>query len=190
MMTPRKRATLIVLIVIAFIALLIFLLSLLFRHPKPSAQPVAQPAATEQSPATPTITSQIYKQEQETRNGSSDVIAFSKMFTERYGSYSNQANFQNIRDVIPLMSASFGSKTESDLKNKKAPDTFYGVTTRVITVKVVKSDEKAGTATVDLTTQQEEEIGSAQNTSVKYQDIELTFVKESGVWKVDSATWR
>lgn len=113
-----------------------------------------------------------------------------KLFAERYGSYSNEANFQNIRDVIPLMSAKFGTATTADLATKKAPSGFFGITTRVITVKVVSQDEKKGTAVIDLSTQRVEENGSAQNTTTKYQDIELSFVKESGVWVVDSAKWQ
>jgi len=190
MMTPKKRAISIVLIAIAIILFLAFVLSALFLRPKATPAPVAQPQPTAQQPAPTTVSGEMLKQENATRNGASELISFAKLFAERYGSYSNQANFQNIRDVIPLMSASFGSVTEKALLNKKAPEGFYGITTRVITVKVVSKDETAGTATIDLTTQREEEKTSAQNTSVKYQDIEMTFVKESGVWKVDSATWR
>ena len=190
MMTPKKRATIIILIIVAIVLLLLFILSLLFFRPKPVPQPVVESEPIVQQPAPETISSEILKQENSTRNEASELISFAKLFAERYGSYSNQANFENIRDVIPLMSASFSAETESFLLNKKAPDVFYGITTRVITVKVIHKDEKAGTATINLTTQREEEKESAQNTSVKYQDIELTFVKESDVWKVDSATWR
>ena len=112
-----------------------------------------------------------------------------KIFVERYGSYSNEANFQNIRDVIPLMSAEFAAATTADLTSKKQPNGFYGVTTRVITVKVVSQSEADGTADVVLSTQRTEENGSAQNTKTKYQDVELTFVKEAGVWMVDSVKW-
>ena len=40
-----------------------------------------------------------------------------------------------------------------------------------------------------MNTQREEAIGSPQNISVKYQEIELEYVMEGGVWKVDSANW-
>ncbi|MEK7452306.1 MAG: hypothetical protein AAB664_03120, partial [Patescibacteria group bacterium] len=159
MMTPRQRVTWIVIISLAIILFLVFIImTLFFRSKKPVEQPVVAPVV-ELAPA-PVITNQILKQENDTRNGSSVLIAFAKMFAERYGSYSNQANFQNIRDVIPLMSQSFGEATKTSLEQKKAPEGFYGVTTRVITVTLKKSDEKEGTATIVLTTQRSEEKDS------------------------------
>lgn len=193
MMTPKQRRNII--ITCSLILLLIFLILLWFLFPKAKPKVVETPVV--ETPVVETLavvpspysTSQL-QQEKEARIQASGVTTLAKLFTERYGSYSNEADFQNIRDVIPLMSASFAAATEKDLATKVLPKGSYGVTTRVITVKVVSQDETAGTATVDLSTQRVEAKGSVQNTTTKYQDIELTFVNESGVWKIDSATWR
>ncbi len=193
MMTPKKRATWIVLISVILAIIFLLVLWFLFFRGKPKVVPASTatktPVVTQPAQTSPTVSQQVTAQEKQTRTEAAGVIALSKLFTERYGSWSNEADFQNVRDLIPLMSKSFAASTTASLTTKKIPTGFYGITTRVITVTVVKNDEKAGVATVDLDTQRQEERGTAQNMSIKYQKIELTFVKESGVWVVDSATW-
>ena len=192
MMTPKKRATWIVIISVILAIIFFLILWFLFFRGKPKATPAPTakaPVVTQSIPSTPTVSQQVTAQEKQTRTEAAGVIALSKLFTERYGSWSNEADFQNVRDLIPLRSKSFAATTTANLATKSIPTGFYGITTRVITVTVLKNDEKAGIAKIDLDTQRQEERGSAQNTSIKYQKIELTFVKESGVWLVDSATW-
>ncbi len=194
MITPRQRRTTILLIIAILILLLAWVLYVLFSKPKPVPEPVEpvvsvsvieEPVKKEE----PTISELNLQKEQVERVQAADVIMLSKLFVVRYGSFSNDAEFANITDVIPLMSQAFAASTTAGLANRTASTDFYGITTRVITVKVKQTNEKEGTATVVVSTQRVEENGSAQNTSIKYQDMELMFVKESGVWKVDSAKW-
>ena len=119
---------------------------------------------------------------------SADVVSLSKSFVTRYGSYSNEAHFANLLDVLPLMSADFAQKTMEFIETTEIPETYYGINTSVITVKVDVQDEVSSQVTI--TTQREESEGSPQNTRVSFQDIILTFVKEDGAWKVDSAIWQ
>ncbi len=190
-MTPKQRRAILIGIGVAFLLLLLWLLMMLLpkRAPEVKEAPVTQTEA----PATPAQTpfsDQQLQAEKQTRTQASGVIVVAKMFVERYGSYSNEANFQNVRDVLPLMSAGFAASTTADLATKTAPTGYYGITTKVITVQSISQNDAEGTASVRVSTQQVEEIGSAQNTAVRYRDMDLTFVKESGVWVVDSATWR
>lgn len=128
--------------------------------------------------------------ERETRIETASLQTLAKTFAERYGSFSTEANFQNLVDVMPLMADGLADATESFIATAEAPSEFYSVNTKVITVTVDSLDEEAGTATVSLTTQREEAIGGPQNTSVKFQDIILDFVFDSGSWKVSSANWQ
>lgn len=187
MMSPAQRRNSIIAISIGL--LLVFLWLLSFLLPKPAPQVPAE-QTTSPAPVQTPFTTQQLQQEKEVRVQASNVTTTAKLFTERYGSYSNEANFQNIRDLIPLMTEKFAAATVADLATKKAPMGFYGVTTRVITVDVVSQDEKQGTAVINLSTQRVEENGSAQNAQTKYQDVELMFATESGVWKVDSIKWQ
>jgi hypothetical protein len=138
--------------------------------------------------SSPTVSEQEIKRTETVRAESTDVISLSKTFVERYGSYSNEANFSNLVDVLPLMSESFRSETESFIETAVAPEEYYGVSTQVIIVDVSSEDDEV--ATVLVTVQREEAIGSPQDTSVKFQEIILKMIKEQGSWYVDSATWQ
>lgn len=191
MMTRRKRLFIVALILLALLLLLIWLLWVLFsgRSASQEVPEVAQVEEVEEViPTRPTISEQELQVERETRTTSADVLSLSKSFVTRYGSYSNEANFANLEDVLPLASASYAAELQSIIDTSVAPEEYYGVSTSIVTVKV---DEKGETSSrVTVTTQREEAIGSPQNTSVKYQDIVLTFVMEDESWKVDSATWQ
>jgi len=194
MMTRRKRLIIVLLILLILLLLVIWLLFVLFSKPPSVQTPVTTIPAVVEEPTIltprPTISDQELETERETRTVSADVVSLSKSFVTRYGSYSNEANFANLTDVLPLMSSSFAQQTREFIETAEMPQTYYGVSTTVITVKVDEKDETAGTAKVTITTQREEAIGSPQNTSVKFQDIIITFVMEDGSWKVDSATWQ
>jgi cytoskeletal protein RodZ len=190
-MTPQRKRT--ILILLAFIVLLLlllwFLLAFFSRTPQTIEPSVETPVeeVKEVIPSNPTISEEAVEKERETRNGSADVISLSKTFVERYGSYSNEANFANLIDVLPLMSSALASKTESFIASNVAPEEYYGVTTQVITVNVEEKTDSE--AQVRLTTQRQEATGSPQNSSVYYQEIELFFVKQQGEWRVDSVSW-
>lgn len=194
MMTRRKRLAIVALILLAFLLLLVWLLWALFvqgedgKEKTEVGQVEEVQEVEEVIPTRPTISEQELEAERETRTTSADVVSLSKSFVTRYGSYSNEANFANLEDVLPLASASFDAQLQNTIDTGVPPEEYYGVSTSIVTVKV---DEKSeATSQVTVTTQREEAVGSTQNTSVKYQDIVLTFVMEDGVWKVDSATWQ
>ena len=191
-MTERqKRITIYALILLILLLLLGWLLFILFSGGGESSEVTDETVVIEEVadpiPERTTISEEELEAEREVRDTSSDVISLSKTFVERYGSYSNEADFSNLEDLIPLMSDSFAAETELFIDGAVAPEEYYGVSTQVITVSVEGETDSA--ATVTLTTQREEAVESPQNTTVKYQDIQLTFVKEGGVWKIDSATW-
>jgi hypothetical protein len=193
MMTRRKRLTLVALILLAFLLLLFWLLMFLFSADEvqkvEEVQVVQQVEEVEEViPVRSTISDKELASERETRTVSADVVSLSKTFVTRYGSFSNEANFANLEDVLTLMSESLAASTQSLIDSSEPLDYYYGVTTSVITVKVSSQTDVA--AQVTVTTQREEAIDSPQNISVKYQDIVLTYVKEGGVWKVDSSVWQ
>jgi len=115
----------------------------------------------------------------------------SKMFVERLGSYSSESDFVNIDDILSLATASFQNslkKIANDARAKaKADDAYYGISTRVISQSA--KEETDTTATMKLTTQRSESIGSPGNTTVRYQDITVNLVKEGTTWKVSGFTW-
>lgn len=191
-MTTRKmRLTVIGLIVFILLLLLLWLLWFLLREKTlKEVMPVeTEPAIEEITTEQQTMKEQQLKEEQDTRNQSADAITVAKMFVERYGSYSNEANFQNLKDVLPLMTDFFAQETNTFIANSIAPETYYGVTTTVLIVNVEKMNEEKGAATLLLNTQREIAENSPQNVRVENKEIRLELERVETVWKVDSATW-
>ncbi len=67
---------------------------------------------------------------------------------------------------------------------------YYGITTKAIFQEVIKFDDNVGLAQILVKTQRREATGTMTNTTSFYQDISISFLKESGMWKVDSANWQ
>ena len=194
MITRRKRISIVVLILLILLLLLGWIFYVLFSGKEEEVDPGFSLGAVEEEveviPDRPTVSDLELEEEREVRTSASDVTSLSKTFVTRYGSFSNEANFANLQDVLPLMSESFAGKTQELIKESEAPLEYYGVSTSIVTVTVESKDDTAGTAQVTAMTQREEAVGSPQNITVKYQTIILTFVMEGGSWKVDSATWQ
>ncbi len=193
MMDPRTRRNILIALLIA-LALLIAFLLWFFLRPKPKPAVIVAPVVVEKPLPTattkkPTVSQEKATKEQAVRTESASLQSASKTFAERYGSYSTEADFANLTDVLPLMTKAYAEKTAAYVETATIPEEYYGVTTRVITVKVDAQDDEKGTATVTLTTQREEAKGDVQNVSVKYQDLVLSFEMESGSWKVANAVW-
>ncbi len=123
-----------------------------------------------------------------------DLERMAKSFAERFGSFSNQSNYANIRDLKLFMSDKMEKWADAYVeKNKKsdaANQVYYGLTTKSVSAKAEKFDEAAGQASVVVDTRRREAIGTTNNSSRLYnQSIRVSFVKENGAWKVDSAFW-
>lgn len=194
MMTRRKRISIVILILLVLLLLLFWVLYVVFSGDEQEAVEVQEVEEVQEVqevvPDRPTVSELELEEEREVRVSASDVTSLSKTFVTRYGSYSNEANFANLEDVLSLMSEAFAAKTQKIIDESEAPEEYYGVSTSIVTVTVDEKDDTAGTAQVTVTTQREEAVDSPQNSTVKYQDIILTFVTEDGTWKVNSATWQ
>ena len=117
------------------------------------------------------------------------------IFVERFGSYSNQSSFSNINDLKMLMSKKMQRWAENYVREQKeqaqAADIYYGITTKAVAGEVEEFDDDAGKAVILVRTRRREALGTTVNISNAYnQDALITFVKEDGAWKVDSAVWK
>lgn len=185
-MDARLRKPILITVLVLFILIVAVLLALFFR-PKAAPTPAPQEQATQPITAPePTLSE---RQEQESRASSATLQAQGKLFAERYGSFSTEADYQNLKDLMPVMTASFAAQTATNIKNMPAAAEYYGVTTRVVSVKTDKLDEAGGIATLTIGTQRQETKGDAADT-VKYQNLVLTFQKVGTEWKVSSAVWQ
>ncbi|MFH1252842.1 MAG: hypothetical protein V1664_00720 [Candidatus Uhrbacteria bacterium] len=185
-------------ILIGILGLLVLLLLLLFfwfLWPKKTVQvqnsvTANQQAAVNAAPReTPKIETPVLT-DQQVKVNQSGLESLAMTFAERYGSFSTDSDFANLKDVLDFMASGLRLETENYIVSAKPTANYYGVTTRVLSVEVATFDEAAGTAQVSVSTQREESVGSPQNSSIKYQNLLLAYVKEAGLWKVTSATWQ
>ncbi|MEI6627410.1 MAG: hypothetical protein WCL61_02340 [bacterium] len=111
-------------------------------------------------------------------------------FAERYGTLSNQSNFNNFTELRNFMTLGMQAKTNMVInKTIKATTTYDGYTTRALSSTLVKFDDKAGTANVMVGTQREHSREGVAS-EVYYQNILLTVIRINKEWKVDDAKWQ
>lgn len=116
------------------------------------------------------------------------VKATAMQFAERYGSYSTEGHYQNLRDLFPLMTAALKQSTQAMIttgENGAPTTTFVGVMTKAVSSKITAFTMTA--ATVEVACQRVTTTGSDSRTS--YETLILEFRKEGSVWKADSARW-
>jgi hypothetical protein len=142
-----------------------------------------------------TIESPVNVERVEKPVGQEDVERMAKSFAERFGSFSNQSNFSNIVDLKIFMSEKMvvwaDNYIKTNQKNNVASQVYYGITTKALSTVVGNFSDQKGEAKVTVQTRRREAVGSTNNSSKLYnQDILINFVKEKGMWKVDSAYWQ
>ena len=121
------------------------------------------------------------------------LVALTLPFVERFGTFSNQNNFENVKDLFPYMTENLKKKSELQIQkdaDKPFPKAYTGVITKALSYKTVSIDENAGSGEFLVTTQRREYVGTPTNFKVYTQDISVIFKKEDSVWLIDSATWK
>lgn len=115
-------------------------------------------------------------------------------FAERFGSYSNHSNYENITDLKVFMSKKMIVWADRFVKEAREKsdytDIYQGVVTKAVSSEVKHVNESGGEAEVLVKTQRIESSGTMSNFSTEYEDVLIAFVKENGAWKVDSAYWQ
>jgi hypothetical protein len=113
-------------------------------------------------------------------------------FAERFGTFSNQANFENITDLYPVMTSRFRAIQErfvEKTRSQSLPSKGYsGITTQVVLAEVPEIQTFEGRVRVLVKTQREEE--KEGKIATRYQDLELKLENQAGEWKVDEAVWK
>ncbi len=116
-----------------------------------------------------------------------NLVKVASDFVERFGSYSNHNSYENIKDLQFAMTESMWNNVQPKPSIKSTPK-YSGMTTKVITSNIIKSDNTL--AKVDIATQRQEfKEGSAQP-RVFYQNVLVTLVKDNTSWKIDNIEWK
>lgn len=124
-----------------------------------------------------------------------DLILIAINFAERFGSYSNQANYENMITLQPFMSErmkNWSIKYVDEQRQKNVNNSiYYGIITKVVSSEVEEFNDEKGNAKVSVKTRRKESFITGNNSSQAYnQGILLTMVKENGTWKIDEAYWQ
>lgn len=132
----------------------------------------------------------IVEQRERTEITKEDLQKMASSFAERFGSYSNHSNYGNIEDLKVFMTRSMQSWADNFIEENKKEysDIYYGLTTKAVTSEIQSSTDNK--VLVLVKTQRKESTGTMSNSAVYYQNIIIEFVKESGAWKVNRATWQ
>ncbi|MEK7122505.1 MAG: hypothetical protein AAB855_01475 [Patescibacteria group bacterium] len=123
----------------------------------------------------------------------SEITSLTLPFVERFGSYSNQGNYENLTDLLPFMSSKMQGWAEKQIKEqteKPFQELYRGVTTKALSYTTTRYEPQQGFAEMRVSTQRRELIGSTVNARVYNQDVVVSLVKDDGAWVVDSAFWQ
>ncbi|MCX6781646.1 MAG: hypothetical protein NTW66_00775 [Candidatus Magasanikbacteria bacterium] len=119
--------------------------------------------------------------EEALKNGAKQMA---KIFTERYGTYSSDSDFANIREVETLVTMSYWSELEKKIGTGK-PAVFLGVTTNAVASDVV--EYASGKAMVEVSAQRITTKGSS--TTQTNEKAKVWLVETKGIWLVDKFEW-
>ncbi len=119
----------------------------------------------------------------------STLTAIAVTFAERWGSYSNQANFETLRDARELMSARLRAAADAQIAAGAPKNAvFYGVTTRALGAQIITLDAAEASAQVLVSTQRTET--TATGDQVTYTGLLLQLLNTADGWRVDTAEWQ
>jgi hypothetical protein len=120
------------------------------------------------------------------------AATFARIFVERFGSYSSESDFANVDDILALATPRFQAELESLVETYREQledqEGYTGISTLFIGYKTLSETETS--ATLLVTTQREESVGNPDNTTLRYQDVEVALVRNGDSWLIDDVTWK
>lgn len=126
-----------------------------------------------------------------TLSDEAQISQIARSFTERYGSFSNRNDFQNILSLKTYMTPSLQKWADNFVKEQKSQvrdnSLYYGVTTKTVSLDILEIKENK--ATVEVAAQRKETKEASGISNVFFQTIKLELKKLDNAWKVDSLTW-
>jgi hypothetical protein len=205
-MNRSIKIALIAIIVVVIIAAIMFIIWALISKPEVIFRPgPTEPIAEEPAglPTTGTGTGGVVVElpDQETEPiiavstseevEKQKVLNLSILFAERFGSFSNQGDFQNIKDVMPLMTSSLQDWAEGYIAQNQGVDSgaiYAGTSTKVVSPTIKSIDLTAGRAEINIDTQRIE-TRTGEEERIYFQTINVVLLKVGNDWLIDSAKW-
>ncbi|HAL50543.1 MAG: hypothetical protein UU40_C0025G0006 [Candidatus Uhrbacteria bacterium GW2011_GWD2_41_121] len=110
-----------------------------------------------------------------------------RVFVERFGSFSNQADYENVNAVMDIATSTLQNQLKTIMSKEQDTDVYYGISTRVLSIDQVSITDTQ--EVLEVMTQREESIESPANTTIRYQSMKLTLVKNGDSWLVNDFVW-
>lgn len=192
----KKPIKMTLIIVGVFLLVLVVFLAILTRPSDEKEKKARQPSPARNvgvGAEAPTPEARI-----ETREATAEEIAKAKVqalathFAERFGTYSNDGNFENVVDLYPFMTSlmkNWAKEYVEKLRKETQRATYEGITTRAISVSINSLNLDEGKAETLIKTQRTEIKADSPEPKVYYQDLRLELFEVGGDWKVDGAYW-
>ena len=128
---------------------------------------------------------------QTTANDQEKLKEVSRIFAERYGSYSNKNDFENLIALKTYMTDKLQKETDTYIKAEKSKmmgnETYFGVTSETLSVNVSSLTEKKADSLVTLSRTERNETSP---TASYFQNLSLKLIKSGDSWLVDSTSWQ
>lgn len=117
------------------------------------------------------------------------MISLANIFTERFGSFSSETEFQNTLDLKSFMTASMKVWADNliNFQENVGSGDFSSIISKVISTKIISSSDSA--AIIEIVVKRTESSLSNDVDTSYYQNMVIELVKQGDDWKVDTATW-
>ncbi|MFH1947116.1 MAG: hypothetical protein ABIJ23_03115 [Candidatus Magasanikbacteria bacterium] len=107
----------------------------------------------------------------------------SRIFVERFLSYSNQDNNQHITEILPMVADSMSGWVKEQLVVQG--DEYSGITTKVIASQIEEIDEEKAIVLVDV----QQTLDSNGGQKVEYKSGKVNLVRSGDDWLVSGLYW-
>lgn len=112
-----------------------------------------------------------------------DLKNMAIFFSQKYGSFSNQANYDNLEDINDIITADMRTWLDEQRGNDVVEaGVYYGVDSRAVSVKVLNLDNTDGNATILVDLLRQDTNGESDQ-----KQLRLEFKKVDGIWKIGGA---
>lgn len=109
-------------------------------------------------------------------------------FTERYGSYSSDSNFDNIEALDSVMTEDMKKQAQNVIKNGLGTKEYYSIATQAASVNFVDYVDGSTGATLEVFTRRTEQKG-LNDPVIFSQTARLQLNRVDNQWKIDSFKW-
>lgn len=118
---------------------------------------------------------------------SASIGNLARSFTERMGSYSPSSNYDNLRQLFPLMSPTLRAWADGVITRGGA--TEMSVRTNAFSATEDTAQRSAEKRVYAVATQREIRENATATPKTVYQKAQVTVVKSGNTWLVESVTW-